>query len=126
MASSDPLRSEMVFFWWTIVTFLVSVVGFSYLCLISFGVGFESAGFDRLWVLSLVRTVGLLIGAIFSLSRRASIPLLVLLSSLLLPLGFLVLTRREVRPAPETWVAVPISLFEILLSSFRIKHLRNA
>jgi hypothetical protein len=126
MASSDPLRSEMVFFWWTIVTFLVSVVGFSYLCLVSFGIGFESAGFDLLWFLSLVSTVGLLIGAIFALSHRVSIPLLVLLSSLLLPSAFLVLTLKGVRPAPETWVAVPINLFEILLSSFRIKHLRNA
>jgi hypothetical protein len=116
----------MVFFWWTIVTFLVSVVGFSYRCLVSFGIGFESPGFDLLWGLSLVSTVGLLIGAIFSLSDRMSIPLLVLLSSLFLPLAFFVLTLKGVKPAPETWVAVPISLFEILLSSFRIKQLRYA
>ncbi len=116
----------MAFFWWTIVTFLVSVVGFSYLCLVSFGIGFESPGFDLLWILSLLSTVGLLIGAIYCLSKRVSVPLLVLLSSLFLPLAFLVLALKGVRPAPETWVAVPISLFEILLSSFRIKHLRNA
>jgi hypothetical protein len=126
MTLGASLRSEMGFFWWTIVTFLVSVVGFSYLCLVSYGVGFESAGFVLLWALSLVSTIGLLIGAIFSLSRRVSIPLLVLLSSLFLPLAFLVLTLNGVRAAPETWVAVPISLFEILLSSFRIKQLRNA
>jgi predicted membrane channel-forming protein YqfA (hemolysin III family) len=65
------------------------------------------------------------VGALFSLSRRRSIAVLILIASSYLPIAFIVLASRGYGPPPPWWLLFLVNLAVIFLSSIRIAQLTS-
>ena len=111
---------------WTFATFIGSALAFGYLLLVSLLVGFDDASFNWLIGLTLLSTIALLIGAIFSLLERKWVALLILLGSSYLPIAFIVLAFHGIAPPLPWWIVFAINLGEIFLTSLRIIQLSSS
>jgi hypothetical protein len=121
----DFLRKHFdgIYWCWTLATFISSAVAFGYLLLVSLLVGFDHPSFNWLIGLSLLSTIALLIGAIFSLLDRKWVGLLILLGSSYPPIAFIVLALHGFAPSLTWWIVFAINLIEIFLTSLRIIQL---
>ena len=109
-----------MFYWcWTMATLVGSLAAFAFLLFASMMIGFDSAPFNCLIGLSLLTTLMLLFGAIFSLSKRRYIALLILIGSSYLPVTFVVLALRGFGPSLAWWILFTVNLAEMFMSSVR-------
>ena len=84
--------------------------------IILLGVGWDELSFDSLLALTLLSTLGLLVGTSALLDRRKWSKTLLLLSSIYIPVSFLILTVRNFTPPLGWWPLLPLSLTEISLA----------
>jgi len=84
--------------------------------IILLGVGWDELSFDSLLALTLLSTVGLLVGTSALLGRRKWSKTLLLLSSIYMPVSFLILTVRNFTPPLGWWPLLPLSLTDIFLA----------
>jgi hypothetical protein len=116
---------DSAYWCWTLATFLGSLVAFAFLLLASMMIGFDSQPFNWLIGLSFVTTLGLLLGAIFSLSKSRSIALMILISSSYLPVAFVVLAFRGFGPPLAWWLLFPVNFIQIFMALIRFSRLRS-
>jgi hypothetical protein len=118
-------NSDITYWCWTLATFLGSLVVFAYLLLASMMIGFDSRPFNWLIGLSFVTTLGLLLGAIFSLSKSRSIALTISISSSYLPVAFIVLAFHGFWPPFAWWLLLPVNFMQIFMALIRFSRLSS-
>jgi hypothetical protein len=107
---------EPIFLWCTVLTTLGSIAASLMEVIILLGVGWDELSFDSLLALTLLSTVGLLVGTSALLGRRKWSKTLLLLSSIYMPVSFLILTVRNFTPPLGWWPLLPLSLTDIFLA----------
>jgi len=114
-------KGDLVFLWSTALMALGSVAASLMELIVFLGIGWDYALFDCLLALTVFSTVGLLAG-IYFLSvgdRRANV--VIVLSSLYVPMAFIALTVEGFTPPVGWWPLLLLGLMEIIFGLSRLR-----
>ena len=99
----------MILLWCAVLTTLGSIAASLMEWIILLGLGWGEPSFDILLVLTLLSTLGLLIGTLALLNHRRWTKTFLLLSSIYVPVAFTILTVRDFTPPLGWWPLLPLS-----------------
>jgi hypothetical protein len=116
---------EMIYWWWSLIAFISSVACMVYLIFVDMMIGFDWMPFNWLMGLTLLSTVALLFGTVYSLSENKNVALLILANSAYLPIAFIVLTVNGYGPTPFLWLFFFINLVEVAMACLRFFQLKS-
>lgn len=113
--SPSPKARYMIFVWCTALTALGSIAASMMELLVFLGIGWDYASFNCLLILTLLSTIGLVVGATGLLAHRGCARTVILLSCVYIPVAFTVLTVRDFTPPAGWWLLLPLGLTNIVL-----------
>lgn len=121
----ESAHSELSLFVCSVLTTLGSFAAATMEGLVFLGVGWDSGLFDFLLVVTLLSSLGLVVGTAGLLVGRAWAMVTVIIASAYIPIALITLTLEGFAPPAGWWLLLPLSLCEIAFGMSTLRARRH-